>query len=60
MKETPKETPEEALDWLLKAKEGEDIKILNPKEEQKERRVSRKLFKKKIGELGQKELFPEK
>ena len=60
MKETPKETPEEALDWLLEEKEGKGIKILNPKEEQKERRVSRKLFKKKIGELGQKELFPEK
>lgn len=47
----------EALNWLLKEKEGKDIKILNPKEERKERRGARKLFKKKVGNLGQKDLF---
>lgn len=59
MEQKPKETPEEASNWRLKEKEGKDIKILNPREERKERREARKLFKKKLGELGQKELFKE-
>ena len=62
MKEKPKEkeTPEEALDWLLKEKEGKGIKILNPKTEREEREKAKKLFKKKIGEFGQQELFKDK
>lgn len=59
MEQEPKETLEEALDWLLKEKEGKNIKVLNPKEELKERRQARKIVKKKLGELGQKELFKE-
>ena len=63
MERKPKEISEgdqqEALDWLLKEKEGKGIKILDPKTERKEREKAKKLFKKKIGEFGQKELFKE-
>ena len=57
MEQKPKETPEEALDWLLKKQEGENIKILDPKTERKEREKAKKEFKKRLGAFGQKELF---
>lgn len=47
----------EALEWLLKEREGKDIKILDPKTEREEREKAKKLFRKKISEFGQKELF---
>ena len=56
MEQRPQETPEEALDWLLKAKEGKNIKILDPKTEREERKKAKKL----LDNFGQKELFPEK
>lgn len=51
---------QEALDWLLKEKEGQGIKISKPKEERRERGKNRKKIKKLIANFGQKELFPEK
>lgn len=59
MEKISRETEEEALNWLLKEKEGKNIKILDPKTEREERKKAKKLFKKKIGEFGQQELFPE-
>jgi len=63
MERKPKEISEgdqqEALNWLLKEKEGKDIKILDPKTERKGREAAKKLFNKKISEFGQKELFKE-
>lgn len=60
MENISRETEEEVLDWLLKEKEGKGIKIADAKTERKEREKAKKLFKKKIGDFGQKELFPEK
>ena len=63
MERKPKEISEgdqqEALNWLLKEKEGKDIKILDPKTERKGREAAKKLFNKKISEFGQKELLKE-
>ncbi|OGF62606.1 hypothetical protein A2926_01015 [Candidatus Giovannonibacteria bacterium RIFCSPLOWO2_01_FULL_44_40] len=58
MEREPTEQEEkEALEWLLKEKEGKGIKILDPKTERKGREKAKKEFKKRLGEFGQKELF---
>ena len=64
MEREPTEQPteqeeEEALKWLLGEKEGKDIKILDPKEERKERQAARKKTKKLLDNFGQKKLFKE-
>lgn len=60
MEHEPTEREEtEALEWMLKEKEGKDIKILDPKEEREKRGRAKKKTKKLIADLDQKELFKE-
>lgn len=49
----------EALEQFLKEKEGEDIRVIDPKKERGERRAARKKTKRLLANFGQKELFKE-